>query len=86
MHVLLWHTQLITNHKIGVPFDVVGDVATENEVANPVCCDGPVVGVVDGAVLDVGAIHGVTQMEVDGVPTQSEGLTTISELSMLNPD
>ena len=50
-------------------FDVVGDVALENEVAYPVSRDGPVVGVVDGTVPDVGAPHGVTQVEVDGVAT-----------------
>ena len=77
---------IITNHKVGVSFDVVGNVATENEVPNSVGGDSPVVGVVNGAVLDVGPIHRVTQVEVDGVSTQSEGLASISKLCMLNPN
>ena len=84
--VMLTIITTITNHKVGVSFDVIGHVALENEVVNTVCSDGSVVGVVYGAVLDVGPIHGTTQVEVDGIATKPEGLASISKLRMVNPE
>ena len=83
---LLTIITIITNHKVGVSFNVIGHVALENEVVNTMCSDGSVVGVVYGAVLDVGPVHGTTQVEVDGITTKPEGLASISKLRMVNPD
>ena len=83
---LLTIITIITNHKVGVSFYVIGHVALENEVVNTVRSDASVVGVVYGAVLDVGPIHGTTQVEVDGIMTKPEGLASISKLCMVNPE
>lgn len=63
---------------------IVGYIPLNQEVVDSVCCDGSVEGMVDGAVSDVGAIHTATQVEVDGVPAQLEGLATVPHLNMLN--
>ncbi len=47
--------------------------------------DCPVVGVVDGTVPDVRALHGSTQVKVDGIATKSESLSSVSYLSVFNP-
>ena len=75
------YTVLLQYHKVGVSFDVIGHIAV-----NTMCSDGSVVGVVYGAVLDVGPIHGTTQVEVDGITTKPEGLASISKLRMVNPE
>lgn len=74
-----------TYYEEGVSHDVIGHVALYEEVVHAMCSDGPIEGVVDGAVSHIRPIHTATQVEMDGVATQSECLTTLTHLNMLNP-
>ena len=51
---------------------------------DPVGSDGSVEGVMDGAVLHIRTIHTPTQVEMDGVTTQSEGLATEAYFRVFN--
>lgn len=65
--------------------DVVSHIALYQEVMNPMSSDGSVEGVVDGTVSHVGPIHTATQVEVDGIATQTECLSTLTHFNMFNP-
>ena len=64
--------------------DVISNISLDQKVMNTVGSDGTVVGVVNGTISDVGTIHGSTQMKVDGIATESECLTTVAYLCVLN--
>ena len=65
--------------------DVIGDVSLNHQIMYPMSCDCSVVRVVYGTVPNVGSLHGPTQVEMDGIATQAECLTTIANFSVLNP-
>ena len=64
--------------------DVIGNIAFNQQMVHSMCSNGTIERVVDGTVPHIGAIHGATQMEVDGVTAQLEGLASIAYLSVLN--
>ena len=65
-------------------FDIIGHIALDEKVMDTVSCDGSVIGVVNGTVSDIWAIHCATQMKVDRVATESKCLTAVPNLSVFN--
>ena len=75
----------LTYHKISMSHDIIGNVSLYQEMVDSVSSDGSVEGVVYGTATHVRTIHAATQMEVDGVAAQAEGLPTLTHLHMFYP-
>lgn len=49
--------------------DIVSHVALNEKVVHTMSCDGSVIGMMNGTVSDIGAVHRTAQVKVDGVAT-----------------
>jgi len=63
---------------------LVGNVARDGQVVDSMQRGGPVVGLVDGVVLDVGLVHVAEHVEMNRVACKLEGLTNIEEFTVLD--
>jgi hypothetical protein len=67
-----------------VSHNPISNVVLDGQVMHAMDCDGSVKGVMDGIASHVGFVDVADHVVMDGVPSQIEGLPSVSNLSILN--
>ena len=63
---------------------IVRHIVLHLEIVHTVNSHGTVVRLMNGIVAHVRLVHGANHVEMDGVSSELEGLTDVSELDVLN--